>query len=92
MPDLHSTGRGKSGTKIDEQANCKVSEDVILPSAEIHISGADTQPDSNNADVKIKNETHGLMIYNTYYRFLKGPLQRAGPTMPKLSAKPFKES
>ncbi len=46
------------------QVDCKASEDVILPNAGIYSSGAETQPDSKNAHVKIKNETHGLLIYN----------------------------
>ncbi len=84
MPNLHSTGYDKPGASKDEQADCKASEDVILPSAVIYISGAETQPDSKNADVQIENVTHGLIIYQ---RFLKGHLRRAGPTIPKSSAK-----
>ncbi len=64
MPNLHSTGYDKSGAAKDEQADCKASEDVILPKAGIYSSGAETQSDSKNAHVKIKNETHGLIIYN----------------------------
>ncbi len=30
----------------------------------IYNSGAETQPDSKSVDVKIGNETHGLIIYN----------------------------
>ncbi len=64
MPNLHSTCYDKSGAPKDEQADCKASEDVILPKAEIYSSGTETQPDSKNAHVKIKNEFHGLIIYN----------------------------
>ncbi len=64
MPNLHSTGYDKSCASKDEQADCKASEDVILPNAGIYSSGAESQPDSKNAHVKIKNETHGLVIYN----------------------------
>ncbi len=45
------------------QAVCKVSEDVILPSAVIYSSGGETQSDSKSAVVKIRNETQGLIIY-----------------------------
>ncbi len=70
MPNLHSTGYDKSCTSKDEQANCKASEDVILPNAGIYSSGAETQPDSKKAHVKIKNETHGLVIYNIYLYYI----------------------
>ncbi len=46
MPNLHSTGYDKPGASKDEQADCKVSEVVIFPSAVIYSSGAETQPDS----------------------------------------------
>ncbi len=82
MPYLHSTGYDKSGASKDEQADCKASEDVILSNAETYSSGAETQPDSKNAHVNIKNEPHGLIIYN---------MQRAGPTISKPSAKYLKE-
>ncbi len=36
----------------------------MLASAVIYSSSAETQPDSKNAAVKIKSETHGLIIYN----------------------------
>ncbi len=64
MPNLHSTGYDKSVASKDEQADCKANEDVILPKAGIYSFGAGTLPDSKNAHVKIKNETHGLIIYN----------------------------
>ncbi len=84
MPDLHSTGYNKPGTSKDVQTDCKVSEDVILPSAVINSSTAETQPDSKGADVKIGNETHGLIIFNV-------PEILEGPTMPNPSAKYLKE-
>ncbi len=68
MPNVHSTGYDKPGASKDEQADCKVSEVVIFPSAVIYSSGAEAQPDSKNADVKIKNETHGLIIYRDSWR------------------------
>ncbi len=55
MHNLHSTGYDKSGASKDEQADCKASEDVILPTAGIYSSGAETQPDSKNAHAKVKN-------------------------------------
>ncbi len=64
MPKLHSTGYNKPGASKDEHADCKVSEDAILPSAVIYSSGAETQPDFKSVDVKIGNETHGLIIFN----------------------------
>ncbi len=62
MPNLHSTCHDKPCTPKDEQANCKVSGDVILPNAVVYSSGAETQRDSENTDVKIRNEAHGLII------------------------------
>ncbi len=61
---MYSTGYDKTGASKDEQADCKASEGVILPTAGIYSSGAETQPDSKNAHLKIKNETHGLIIHN----------------------------
>ncbi len=64
MADLHSTGHDKWGTSIDEQVNCKVSDGLILPSAMGRSSGPETQTKPNDADPKIRNVTHGLIIYN----------------------------
>ncbi len=66
MPNLHSTGYDKTGASKDDQADCKASEDVILPKAGIYSSGAETQPDSKNEHVKINNETHDSANSNNY--------------------------
>ncbi len=64
LVDLHSTGHDKCGTSIDEQVNCKVGDGLLLPSAMNHSSGTETQPKSKDADPKIRNVTHGFILYN----------------------------
>ncbi len=49
---------------LRQKMNRLIIKPVILPKVGIYGSGAETQPDSKNAKVNIKNETHGWIIYN----------------------------
>ncbi len=53
--------------------------------------GTETQPEPSVVDSKIRNETHGLIVYNIP-KSLNEPLRRAGLTMPKLLAMSFNQS
>ncbi len=64
ITDLYSTGRVRSGTSIDEQVICQVNEGLNLPSVMNRSYGTETQPEPSEVDSKIRNETHGLIVYN----------------------------
>ncbi len=78
MPNLHSTGYDKPSASKDEQADCKASEDLILPSAVIYSSGAESQPDSK-CGCEDQNETHGLLVYNIPEILELNPTESAYP-------------
>ncbi len=44
--------------------HCQVNEGLNLPSAMNRSYGAETQPEPSVVDSKIRNETHGLIVYN----------------------------
>ncbi len=61
---MYSTGHVRSGTSIDEQVIYQVNEGLHLPSAMNWSYGTETKPERSVGDSKIRNETHGLIVYN----------------------------
>ncbi len=63
ITDLYSTGHVRLDTSIDKQVICQVNEFLNLPSAMTRSCGTETQPEPSEVDSKIRNETHGLIVY-----------------------------